>query len=156
MAIAALLVACGGPQHVTHPEGEAEGEAEADAGPVRVPDPVPDPVPVTEQDAGTAPTESADSGPPPSGEDAAVEVASADAGSAEDPAHAALIARGRRAYDRVCETCHEDGPRLIGRHLSASRVRRQVREGGSRMRPIPAARLSDADLSAVCAFLSAP
>ncbi len=71
---------------------------------------------------------------------------------ATDPARDARIARGRLVFERHCETCH-DGGRRIGRSLTASRIRAQVRRGGVRMRAISEDRVSDADLRAVIAFL---
>jgi mono/diheme cytochrome c family protein len=144
------LVACGGSQ-VRSEEPQHE-PAPADTGP---PDAGPPPAPL-EEDAGVASVETAPD----------AEVASADAGldsapvEAEttgpvDDAQVALVARGRRAYTRVCENCHEDGPRIVGRHFPEARVRQQVRQGGRRMRAIPPSRLSESDLVALCAFLAA-
>jgi mono/diheme cytochrome c family protein len=108
-----------------------------------------------EADAGTvaiaAPGPMADAGAP--AEDATPPIDAAGDEEADDGRALALVRRGRRAYEAHCDTCHEDGPELRGRHLAASRVRRQVRHGGSRMRAIPTSRLSDADLEAIVAYL---
>jgi mono/diheme cytochrome c family protein len=56
----------------------------------------------------------------------------------------------------VCGRCHEDGESdgpAPNRNLEESRLTRIVREGSGRMRAIPAARLSDADLQHVIAYL---
>ncbi len=66
-----------------------------------------------------------------------------------------MVARGRRAFDRACGNCHEpndpEGP-SPNHNWSEERMRNQVRQGGGRMRAIPVARLSDADLTAMIAF----
>lgn len=69
-----------------------------------------------------------------------------------------LVAQGRAKYDRACGRCHpggeEDvGPRLTGINWAQDRMTRQIRNGGGRMRPIPTARLSDADLPALMAYM---
>ncbi|MDW8363707.1 MAG: cytochrome c [Myxococcales bacterium] len=69
------------------------------------------------------------------------------------------VARGRRAFQRRCDSCHpggdEDvGPRIIGKNWTAERMRAQVRRGSGRMRPIPPSRLSDADLEDLLAYLT--
>lgn len=66
------------------------------------------------------------------------------------------VVRGRAVFQRVCGRCHEDGedegpvPNL---RWAEARMRTLVRTGNRRMRAIPAARLSDADLALVVAYL---
>jgi mono/diheme cytochrome c family protein len=68
---------------------------------------------------------------------------------------AQLVARGRAVHNRVCATCHEpgehEGPNP-GLNWAEDRMRRQIRQGGGRMRAIAATRLNDADLDALIAF----
>jgi mono/diheme cytochrome c family protein len=143
LAVWLSLAACGATQHRAEPSDEVPPSALPDAGMDAATVDAAEP-----EDASQvleAPAVDADAATPP--------VLDTDAGTSDDPARALEIARGRRVYERVCETCHEDGPRITGRHLSEARVRHQVREGGSRMRAIPVGRLGEADLAAVCAFL---
>lgn len=95
---------------------------------------------------------SADAGraPPPVRRDAG-----APATTQGDPAAAG---RGRTAFNRACGRCHPNGeedvgPRLIGRNMAASEVRTIVRSGRDTMRAISPARLSDAELEDVFAYL---
>ncbi len=66
------------------------------------------------------------------------------------------VARGRTVFTRACGRCHEDndsdGP-SPNKNWAEDRMRNQVRQGSSRMRAIPVARLSDADLDLVIAYL---
>lgn len=67
---------------------------------------------------------------------------------------------GHRRYVAICGPCHEEhndrrAPMLSSVHLPAPAIRRQVREGDVFMTGIPVRRLSDADLEAVLAFLTA-
>jgi len=69
---------------------------------------------------------------------------------------AQAVARGRAVLTRACGNCHEpgdsDGP-SAGKNWAEDRMRAQVRQGAGRMRAIPAARLNDADLDALVAYL---
>lgn len=92
------------------------------------------------------------------------ETADAGTGEATPPSGdgadwAAKIAAGQDRFDHVCGTCHpggdaDTGPDLHNKHWTAERVTNQIRNGGSHMRPIPLARLSDEDLPNVLAWLS--
>jgi len=69
------------------------------------------------------------------------------------------VRRGRRVFERVCGVCHpggeEDlGPRIIGRRLSVSTVRRQIRQGVGRMRAIPPSKLPERYMDELFAYLS--
>lgn len=90
------------------------------------------------------------------------------AGEVEEPAQTdeeaqlawrTQVRRGRRIFERVCGTCHpggdEDlGPRIIGKGLTVARVRRQIREGIGRMRPIPPSKLPERYMDELFAYLS--
>lgn len=70
------------------------------------------------------------------------------------------VALGHARYIAICGPCHEDhndvrAPMLASVHLGPSAIRRQVREGDVFMTGIPVRRLSDDELEAVLAFLSA-
>ncbi|MDO9017682.1 MAG: cytochrome c [Deltaproteobacteria bacterium] len=131
--------------------------------PVTTPTPTPRPTPTP-----PTPVEPVDAGAP-------VEPAPApsDAGTPTTPADDAGVAiprpppptprptgnaitQGRAVFARVCGRCHEDGddegpnPNL---RWTEARMRTLVRSGNSRMRAIPASRLSDADLALVMAYL---
>jgi len=58
--------------------------------------------------------------------------------------------------NRACGNCHEpddrEGPNP-GKNWAEARMRAQIRQGRGRMRAIPVARLSDADLDALIAYL---
>lgn len=148
LAIAALFlvvtasVACS----VAHVVRTADVEHPVAAAPAPIDAGPPDaPPPIALVDAGTS------SAPPDAMEplDAA-----RDGATSSDEGDVAVVRRGRRAYAAHCETCHEDGPALRGRHLTAARIRRQVRSGGARMPAIAASTLSDADLDAIVAYLA--
>ena len=67
-------------------------------------------------------------------------------------------AAARAAYDRACGRCHPNGEEDVGPRLrniawDEARMRRQVRQGGGSMRPIPVTRVSDADLAAAIAYM---
>ncbi len=64
------------------------------------------------------------------------------------------VAHGQERFQAVCAPCHEDNaPRLPNLGWPAARVRRQIREGNDEMRPVRVARLSDADMESVLAYL---
>jgi quinoprotein glucose dehydrogenase len=81
-------------------------------------------------------------------------------GPAPDPL---VVARGRTVYQQTCQACHMENlagngaevPSLVGvvGRLTATGVREAVRNGRSRMPPIGAAAVSDADLNALVAFI---
>jgi mono/diheme cytochrome c family protein len=101
-------------------------------------------------DDGAAPTAGGESGGAGDGTAAA---------ASDDPDWAAKVAAGEARYDAVCGTCHpggdeDSGPRLIDLRWTADRMRAQIRNGSGRMRPIPPARLSDADLENVLAWMT--
>ena len=69
-----------------------------------------------------------------------------------------LVATGRQVYNRACNRCHpggqEDvGPRLAGINWAEARMVTQIRQGHGTMRPIPPARLPEAEMPALMAFL---
>lgn len=121
----------------------------------------------TEMDAGVAP-QAADAGAMAAAdaavatsEDAGGATADADGGAGPTPEERwrAMVRRGRSRFNSVCGTCHpgggEDiGPRIRGIGWSTSRMRRQIRSGSGRMRPIPPGRLGEADMENLFAYLS--
>ena len=67
-------------------------------------------------------------------------------------------ANARQIFNRACGRCHpggeEDvGPRLTNINWTEARMTGQIRNGGGRMRAVPAARLTDADLATMMAYL---
>lgn len=68
---------------------------------------------------------------------------------------------GKTAYDRNCRVCHgEDGkgdagPRLVPFEHDVDEVVAIVREGLGQMPPIAATRVSDEEIAAVVAYLTA-
>lgn len=163
LAFALCLAACASSSttssgaNTTPAEPPPPAMTEADAGAMTAP--------TAEVDAGaTATTAEADAGAAMTGSDDAGATTTSSAstppsGTPSRPAtttpDAAMIARGRAAHQRVCARCHEDGdsdgPRA-GRNWTEARMRRQIRQGDSQMRPIPTSRLSDADLDALIAY----
>ena len=75
-----------------------------------------------------------------------------DTSAAIDPAR---VEHGRERFERICGLCHEDGdaPPLRGLSISEAQVRTIVRQGKDHMRPISEARLNNADLDDVLAYL---
>ena len=69
------------------------------------------------------------------------------------------VDRGKEVFDMMCGDCHPDGegdvgPSLVAEPHSPARLRQQIREGGSRMRPFSEARLNADDMEAVLAYLA--
>jgi len=94
-------------------------------------------------------------------DDAEAAAATADEEDEPDPqvAWRRKVRRGRRVFERVCGVCHpggeEDlGPRIIGKRLSPRSMRRQIRQGVGRMRPIPPSKLPDRYMDELFAYLS--
>lgn len=110
--------------------------------------------PAAEADAGAAMTETPDAAAPTATQSATPPTSAPSRPTTATP-DAAMIARGRAAHQRVCARCHEDGdsdgPHRNGNWAEA-RMRTQIRQGNSQMRPIPVSRLSDADLDALIAY----
>lgn len=72
---------------------------------------------------------------------------------ADDPA-------GKSAYARVCAQCHGDdpadggdGPALIPMDRTAQQVLGIVRSGTGKMHPLPESKISDAEVTAIVAYL---
>lgn len=68
------------------------------------------------------------------------------------------VAQGKELFDSFCGDCHpgggaDNGPSLVEDPHSPPKIRKKVREGGSRMRRFPEARLSPAQLEAILAYL---
>lgn len=68
-------------------------------------------------------------------------------------------AHGKEVFDNFCGDCHPDGgedvgPSLIATPHTAPRIRKQIREGGGKMRPFSEARLSKDDMEAILAWLA--
>lgn len=72
----------------------------------------------------------------------------------------AQVTAGADLFDHKCSTCHGEGgtgdgaPDLRNVHFTPERMRTQIRNGSGRMRPIPVARLADADMEQVLAWLT--
>jgi mono/diheme cytochrome c family protein len=63
-------------------------------------------------------------------------------------------AQGEARYNAVCASCHNNGaPAVANIGWTTEHLRRQIREGSANMPAIHTARLSDADLEAVLAYL---
>ena len=67
---------------------------------------------------------------------------------------------GKVAYGRVCAQCHgddpadgDDGPALLPMARNAQQVLRIVRGGRGRMHPLPESKISDAEVTAIVAWL---
>jgi len=64
------------------------------------------------------------------------------------------VAQGETRYNAVCASCHNNGaPPVANIGWDVARVRQQIREGSANMPAIRAARLSDADMEAVLAYM---
>lgn len=64
------------------------------------------------------------------------------------------VAQGEARYNAVCASCHNNGaPPVANIGWTTERLRQQIREGSPNMPAIHAARLSDADMEAVLAYL---
>lgn len=69
------------------------------------------------------------------------------------------VEQGAEQFALFCDDCHPDGeedvgPSLIANPTTPAMMRKQIREGSGKMRPIPAKRLSDEDMEAVLAYLA--
>lgn len=125
--------------------------------PVTRPTPTP-PTPVEPVDAGApvepAPTPSDAGTPTPPAGDAGVVIPRPPPPTPRPTGNA--ITQGRAVFARVCGRCHEDGDANgpnPGLGMPEAQMRTLVRTGDTRMRAIPASRLSDADLTLVMAYL---
>jgi mono/diheme cytochrome c family protein len=66
---------------------------------------------------------------------------------------------GKEVFDNFCGDCHPDGgsdvgPSLIATPHTPARLRKQIREGGGKMRPFPEQRLSKDDMESILAWLA--
>lgn len=65
------------------------------------------------------------------------------------------VAQGEARYNAVCASCHNNGaPPVANIGWTTERLRQQIREGSPNMPAIRAARLSDADMEAVLAYMN--
>jgi mono/diheme cytochrome c family protein len=67
---------------------------------------------------------------------------------------------GKVAYQRVCAKCHgddpnegDDGPALVPMYRTTAQVLDIVRNGTGQMDPLPDSKISDAEVTAVVAWL---
>jgi mono/diheme cytochrome c family protein len=67
---------------------------------------------------------------------------------------------GKVAYERVCAQCHgddpndgDDGPALVPMYRTTAQVLDIVRNGTGQMHPLPDSKISDAEVTAVVAWL---
>lgn len=76
----------------------------------------------------------------------------------EGPVTSEDLALGEAKYNALCQGCHDGsfGPALLGGAEPPAEIRRQVREGSSNMPSFAVGRLSDNELEAIVAYLSAP
>ncbi|MFO0630873.1 MAG: cytochrome c [Polyangiales bacterium] len=131
----------------TATSGGATETAAADAGAAAPTTPA---TPATDADAGAA---AATPTTPATPETTPATPATTPATPAVDTA---AIERGHTVFNRACGRCHEDGERggpAANANLEEASVTRTVRSGHGRMRAIPVARLSDADLALVIGYL---
>ena len=69
------------------------------------------------------------------------------------------LRKGRIAFDRYCDSCHPGGGKDIGPTLrrirwSVGRMKRQIRRGSGKMKPIPPKRLSNAKMDSLMIYLA--
>ena len=69
------------------------------------------------------------------------------------------VGRGRSVFRQACDTCHPNGEDDLGPTLRRIRwttraMRRQIRQGSGRMRPIPESQLPDRYMDDLMAYLS--
>jgi mono/diheme cytochrome c family protein len=69
------------------------------------------------------------------------------------------VAHGKETFDSFCGDCHPDGggdvgPSLIAAPHTPAKLRKQIREGGGKMRPFSEQRLGKDDMEAVLAYLA--
>ena len=67
--------------------------------------------------------------------------------------------RGKELFDSRCGDCHPNGeedvgPSLIATPHTPARIRQQIREGSGKMHPFSEARLNQADVESILAFLA--
>lgn len=77
----------------------------------------------------------------------------------ERPIESTDVERGKGLFDDFCGDCHpngeeDTGPSLIAEPHTPGEIRRQIREGGGKMRPFAEKRLSDADMESILAWLA--
>ena len=63
----------------------------------------------------------------------------------------------QEVWDGTCHACHDTGaaPVILGKHIPADRVKAIVRNGGLQMPPIGTDQVSDDELEALAAWVSA-
>lgn len=65
------------------------------------------------------------------------------------------VTQGEARYNAVCASCHNNGaPPVANIGWTEAHLRRQIREGSANMPAIHVARLSDADMEAVLAYMN--
>jgi mono/diheme cytochrome c family protein len=98
------------------------------------------------------------------GSSKSAEEPSSEASSGGDAAYAGPIAstdaaHGKEVFSNFCGDCHPDGgedvgPSLIATPHTPERIRKQIREGGGKMRPFSDQRLGKDDMEAILAYLA--
>lgn len=91
----------------------------------------------------------------------ALVVSSANAQQAAAPVPAVGSRNGQQAWSAVCARCHmprtpggrSTGPSLTGKNLTEARMREIIRNGDGTMRPIPAARLTDGEMTQLITYM---
>jgi mono/diheme cytochrome c family protein len=89
---------------------------------------------------------------------------SSEASSGGDAAYAGPIAstdvaHGKEVFGNFCGDCHPDGgedvgPSLIATPHTPEHIRKQIREGGGKMRPFSEQRLGKDDMESILAYLA--
>jgi mono/diheme cytochrome c family protein len=158
MTLAFTIAACSSapPPPVRAPAATVEAPAEPAAEPTATAA-EPDAGAAAEPVAATAPTETAPTtAPTETAPTTTPSTTPSTPASRPVPAAGNAVAQGRAVFQRVCARCHEaddpDGPHP-NRRWPEARMRTLVRNGNSRMRAIPASRLSDADLALLVSYL---
>lgn len=67
------------------------------------------------------------------------------------------VETGKQKFEDFCSDCHGEGgdaPNLTEKPHTPAQLRKQIREGSGKMRPIPEHRLGKEDLEAVLAYLA--
>jgi mono/diheme cytochrome c family protein len=93
------------------------------------------------------------------GEEASGEATSGGEAEYAGPIASTDAAHGKETFDNFCGDCHPDGgedvgPSLIATPHSPAKLRKQIREGGGKMRPFSEQRLSKDDMESVLAWLA--
>jgi mono/diheme cytochrome c family protein len=92
-------------------------------------------------------------------EEGGAEATSGGEASYEGPIKSTDAAHGKEVFSSFCDDCHPDGgedvgPSLIATPHTPAQLRKQIREGGGKMRPFSEKRLGDDDMEALLAWMA--